>query len=342
MECLYNYTPLFTVVVIGCGDVVRQRVRPALEKLGRELSGGFRVMYLDVKPKPSFELMHSNDFREYYLPLKDNLVPVDELDARGFVGGHVLGLVEAPTQLHYLYATQLHELVARVAIDKPLTLRPSEAIALTSLERAFPFSHFLLKEKVTPIFSLDPNATKTVKSCFLESCGTNGRALDAAEEDLGYHQAALLCACFDGPIHVHRCRTATYVPRVNENPPQVSTAARIEGVVHQADRPIQFSILVGKGMRERVKNIVFEHDRGSQMFSQESDSDRSRPYQRVLKTLLLDRVPQLRMPMSRHMDLVGFCAHARHIAEDMGEYEFGDMPDFMYPGTVATVRECWR
>jgi hypothetical protein len=323
------YSPLFTVAVIGCGDVVRQRVRPALARLGRELSG-FRVMYMDVHPKPPFSLVHSTELREYYLPLSDNLVPVDELDDRGFVGQHVLGLVEAPTRLHYIYASQLHELVARLAIDKPLTLYPSEAIALTSLERVFPFSHFLMKEKVTSMLSAKPFAVNTVRTFFLESGGTNGRAIDPAEEDLGYHQGALLCACFDGPINIERCRTAKYVRRVSEAPLPASTAARIEGVVHEAGRPIRFAIFVGKGMREQLQNIVFEHEHGNRTYSQESDSDPSRPYENVLRTLLLDRIPQLRMPKSRHRELVSFCSRARDIAEDMGEYEFGDTPDFMH------------
>src|SRR5262245_34112739 len=89
----------YTVIILGCGQVVRERIRPALRELGAQ-----RVVHLDVFDRAPFSL---GDGETYLQALPGSRVPVEALAGMDALGQGTLAVVCTPTEWHLHYAEQL-------------------------------------------------------------------------------------------------------------------------------------------------------------------------------------------------------------------------------------------
>src|SRR5262245_41622812 len=183
-----------TVILPGCGQVVRDRIRLALRELGVN-----RIIYLDLFDKAPFDLAEG----ELYLPvLPGSQLPVGSLAGIGALGQDTLAIVCTPTEWHLHYAEQLQPLVGRVACEKPLTrdYRAAQDLLVT-LPNLQPISHFLHKQAMRDwLFDCRNKGMPWLHDCtvirvdLIESKGIGQREIDPVLYDLGWHAWELLLA----------------------------------------------------------------------------------------------------------------------------------------------------
>ena len=125
--------------LIGAGDVVRGRYWPALATVSPALTG---VLVCSREPQsPLAGIPHS-----YLHVAGDGVLPLGEIDARGFLSRETLWIIAASTDCHAPCALQLAP-HAPVAIEKPIAATAEQARALLPLARrglaVYPIDHKL-------------------------------------------------------------------------------------------------------------------------------------------------------------------------------------------------------
>ncbi|MDP6558218.1 MAG: hypothetical protein QGG71_26380 [Pirellulaceae bacterium] len=338
---------VFTILVISTGEVTRDRLRPAIHSLAADLAVDnaiFRVCSLDRTETPPFYLARSSNLREYFLPIRDNVLPLATLDHLGFLGSHVLGWVAAPTRYHRVYCAQFAGgaagsggVVGRCILDKPAFASPQEADSLIPWrDWLIPISHFCHKDDIQRLFESPTMVTSTsVAASFLELGGVGPRQIDCSEHDVGYHQLGLFFAGLRASdIDIDRCFTMRYRP-VGDDAPTVSTAHRLHVRAFVEGREIPGTIMAGKRVAATRQEIVFTGSDGQTRFSQKGDPDGFRPYKRILSAALFDAMPSFPLLPEHHVKLVTLCDVATQKAEDLGEYSPGETPPFLHPNWEA-------
>jgi hypothetical protein len=158
-------------------------------------------VYTDLHDRPPLDLGTG----EHYLPvLPRNRLALKKLKRMGFLGPGTCAIVAAPDEFHLDYAAQLLPVVARVGVEKPLTLCPDVALRLLDLpQRPYALGHMLFKLAALQHLA-DCRARGPGRFCgltevrveLLEARGLDERRVSPAEWDLGVARAGTA----DGPV----------------------------------------------------------------------------------------------------------------------------------------------
>jgi hypothetical protein len=325
-----------TLVVVGCGEVVRDRLRRAVQQLRRTFP--LRVVYLDLCEQAPFEL---GPDESYLQVLPGSRLPVEELHRLGFLGRETLAVVCTPSRWHLHYAEQLSPLVGRVAVEKPLTRDHRAAGLLLATQPSLrPISHFLFKRTMRQWRErCRRQGLPWLRSCvgvrvdILESKAIGSRQIDPVLFDLGWHGLEVLLAPFRAAgcqhdVELHSMHIATYEPPPGEAPPAGATAARLTGRVRVAGFHLPFDIRLGKGLGANRKALVYELDGPAGRHIDLSEGG-WRSHGRLLHELLTAEQPDLGLDLGDAIELVRLCALGEARAHDEGRYPFGQMPGFL-------------
>ena len=322
------------VVVLGAGDVVNARVRPALLEL-RESHGIGRIAYFDLSARafdgpplvPGVESFHQ-------LPAAGSAVALaGEL---GLLGPDALVLVCTPTASHVAYLTEFAPHAGRLAGEKPLCHDPAEAAPLFAFDgRLFPLGHQLFKAPMLALTAecrrggLTPEAVGHLRFTLFESKGVGRRQVDPAVFDLVWHgfECALApVAALTGEtpaLEIVAVREGTY--HGGPDDPRVSTAARVEARLVTSGGEIPLLVRVGKGMAEDRKALeVFGPD-GNLVRSAPLTEGGHHAHRRMIAELLTAEEPDMQLNLRQVVGVVEACAEATRLVG----YRYGAAPDWL-------------
>jgi hypothetical protein len=324
-----------TVIILGCGQVVRDRIRLALAAL--RWLGVRRIVYLDVFDNAPFDLGEG----EVYIPvLTRSRIPVESLAAIDALGPGTLAIVCTPTEWHLHYAEQLQPLVGRVACEKPLTHDYRAAgVLLVTQPNLQPISHFLYKKAMREwLARCRTEGLGWLGQCtgiridLIESRGIGQRAIDPVLHDLGWHFWEMLLAPFRAAgmsqeVELMSTATGAYDPGPGEPRPTGATAARLVGQVRAGGFRVPFDARLGKGLGADSKALVYLQEGSSRRIDLSESGSRS--HQRLLQELLTADQPDLGLDLADAVEVVRLCAISQEQARNEGSYTFGQMPAFL-------------
>jgi len=331
-----------TVVLVGGGDLTQNRVLPALKRLGRKHPIQ-RAVLVDILPECPVDLSRASPPgmpMEYVRVDPNSLLPLERFARNGWLGEHVLAYIATPTEYHLWYAKQLAGTGCRIAVEKPLTKRPSEARELTYFAdgHIFAVGHQLFKAAMLAFLQrCRANGLKAAAAArfdMLETKGVGNRTIDDAIWDLGWHGGELLIATYraaglEASIHTTRVLTATYRPPPGEPSPHVFTAARWEGFVRVAGTEMPFTFCMGKALGHSRKRLAFTDASGATCIEVPLDESGWRAHGRLLRELLTADRPDMKLQLPDALGLVRACNEAGAAAQDEGAYAFGVTPEFL-------------
>src|SRR5262249_39191433 len=157
---------------IGMGEVVHKKIWPASQAQTFPLAG-IVVCSLD----PSSRLDGLPPLYQAVEP--DSLLPLDALDAQGFLGDDTLWIVATPSASHGQYAAQLAGL-CRVAIEKLLEATSHHA------RRLLPFVH-----RGSAIYPIDHKLFNASSLAFIAACRQHPAVLARVSHIAGvFYEAA--------------------------------------------------------------------------------------------------------------------------------------------------------
>lgn len=332
-------------LVAGTGDVVSQRIRPAVKRLS-EWHRLQSITYFDVVPQPARFRMEDFPIPEQFVQIHDSGSAVHQLMPHGILGPDTLLLICTPSPLHVPYARSFAEFVGRIGVEKPLSLNPQEAAMLQDYEvRVFPINHQLWKPGMLCLAAdchfgrLNVDEIGQLEFRLLETKGVGDRAIDDAIWDLGWHGlecgvSPFVAAGRRVSLEIESVRVATY--SFGPDRPRRSTAARVEAVLHTDHRQIPLTICVGKGQARGSKGLtVFDHS--DQLLRKVSLSDPdNRGHRLALSELLSPSRPFMPLSMGDVIDVVAACSDASSRAIVMPHYPFGTTPDWLADLQAAT------
>ncbi len=335
------------VLIQGAGEVVRDRYRPALAALAAE---GLvdRVTYFDVLPAPSFELDGNGGAfpeGEHYARIPvDGPIPFAELRRRGLLGGEALVAICTPSRHHVSCASLFAGRAAAIAVEKPISHDPIEAMRLLELPdaRVFPVDHFNFKQAMIDLrrrcaagrTNLD-DVTR-IEFTLMERQPFRPAACDDAISDLAIHGLALILSlpfAEIGPIAIDptSALVAFYVPAGEGLDRLGCTAARIGGVLRWRQRSVQLDLRVGKGLGDDRKALELIGREDQAIDWAHLGESGWAAHARALRELLTRSLPDMRLSLADAAWLVGICTCARAMSQNQGTYPLGTTPAFFDP-----------
>src|SRR5262249_37334978 len=111
-----------------------------------------RVTYLDVRAAPSFELDENGaafpEGEHFACIPAEGPIPFAELRRRGVIGGEALVPICTPSRHHAANACLFAGRAAAIAVEKPISHDPIEAMRLVDLPdaRVYPVDHYNFKQ----------------------------------------------------------------------------------------------------------------------------------------------------------------------------------------------------
>jgi hypothetical protein len=332
------------VLILGAGQIVRDRYHPALAALAAE---GLveRVTYLHVRPAPSFELDGNGGTfpeGEHYARIPaEGPIPFAELHRRGLIGGEALVAICTPSRRHVAGASLFAERAAAIAVEEPIAHDPVEAMRLVELPDAqvFPVDHFNFKQAMIDLRGryaagrTDLDDVTRIEFTLMERPPFHASACDDAIADLAIHGLALILSlpfAEVGPITIEPTSVlvASYGPAGGSFGRPGCTAARIRGLLRWRRRSVRLDLRVGKGLGEDRKafELIGREDRAIDTADLGESGWAARG--RALRELLTRPLPDMRLSLADAAWLVGLCARARAMAQDQGTYLLSTTPAF--------------
>ena len=319
-----------SVVVVGCGDVVRHRYLPAYRLLA-DRGVVRKLVLIDVAAECPVPLRPG----EMYLSVQPGeRVRMEPLARQVPLGPRTLVVVATSTKWHVEYIRQFLHTGCRVAVEKPIAIASRDVAAIPSHPNLYAVDHFLFK-KILRDFLLLTRAwpgdglrhLKEIQFECLENRDIGGRAVDPITMDTGIHAFAAigaLCRAYGVPadIRVESCLAARYRPGL-----AVTTAARIDGTLAVAARDIPFFIRLGKAMRTDRKSLVLVPHVGQPTVIDLSESGWAAHY-RVLRSLLSPR-PQMFQTFADAVAGLRSCERAANLQDEGDPYPPGTTPPFL-------------
>lgn len=326
------------LLIAGTGEVVAQRIRPALKCLAgwHPLEA---VTYFDVATQPTQFQMGDLPIPERFLQVRDSDTAVHQLTSQGVLGRDTLLWICTPSPLHVPYARLFAEFVGRVGVEKPLSLNPCEAAALVNFEgRVFPTNHQLCKPAMQ-CWSTDCESGRfdvrnlgRIEFWLHETKGVGNQATENAIWDLSWHGfvcalSPLFAVGLSPSIEIQDVQVATYVDGPDH--PRRSTAARIEALLRMNELDIPLTISVGKGQTHGHK-VVQAYDRSGDLLRVVclNDPD-NRGHRLALRELLTAKQPTMQLGLREVIRVVKACDIASARAIVMPHYFFGASPDWL-------------
>jgi hypothetical protein len=336
------------VGIVGSGEVVRQRLWPALQSIGASLDG---LMVCSLEPQSGLVgLPH-----QYYQVESENLLPLDRLYAQGFLGKDTLWIIATPPDSHVAYTVQLAGL-CRVGVEKPIAATSRQARLLWPFAQGFEaycLSHKVFNASVLAFIEMcrhDPSVLRQVchvEGAFYEMAGlSHDRQQEDCLLDVQWHlfTTALIApfkAAFQSQcdITVDRAWVATHGPDLlgRYAPPRVWTASRVQGALVWDGHEVTYDHCQAKGAPTNVKGLRLFDRAGTLLQTIDLNETGPRAHARMLQALLR---PVVTMPLTLSDAIAGMelIDASRAIAYDEPPYAFGHMPNFLagkeVPGNI--------
>jgi len=342
------------MIIFGArGDLSVKRLKPAQREL---FSNGLLLQAVDVDIKrdvrsilpPQVSFPGANR----YICIDPNYSrDLDILIKLGFTGKGTLIYIATPTQFHVPYAQWALRTGSWVAVEKPLTTNPNQAACLLQEGniRLSLVDHQLFKEAmlqaIAQVTGEEILAAESLEFELLETGNVGIREIENAIFDTGYHGFGCILAlvessmCLTGDqveINVGEVHTATYDRDSIGMRPKKFTAARIEGFISFAGISVPFLISVAKGVSCGSKKLVIRGKRNRTQRIIPLDESGWCAHYRLLKRLITDDSPDLRIDEAGVLRTIEACRDASDQARDQGYYEFGSIPSFL-KGLVPNV-----
>ncbi len=338
--------PLSRLLVAGTGDVVGERLRPAVRKIA-EWHPLTSITYFDVTSQPARFQLGNMGIPERFVQIHDCDSAVDQLMSHGALGRDTLLLVYTPSPLHVPYARSFAEFVGRVGVEKPLSLSPSEAATLLDYEqRVCPINHQVWKPDMLRwgadchFGRCDVQDIGRLEFVLHEQKGVGPRTIDDAIFDLVWHGlecglVPLIAGGMGFNIYVRQAQTATYINGPDQR--HRTTAARVEIVLRTPLRDIPLTISVGKGLERGAKSVVAYDYQDEVLRVVSLNAPNNRGHQLAISELLSASRPFLPVSLQDVVKVVEACSDAAARACEMPHYAFGSTPEWLTLSTPAVV-----
>lgn len=335
------------VVVFGAGEVVHDRVCPALKNLQRE---GLieRFVFIDPKPNEKLDKPLVLDHPDQYHCNADGKIPFRWLDKYTFLGDETLVLNCTPTAYHIPIAREIAGHVGRVAVEKPLTRNQIEAAALLELEsKIFCIGHQMWKRQVRSLTERSRSKDihwgqfSALHFGLQERIAAGNRDLDCCIFDLAWHGlevmlAPVFAAGFPAGITIQSSKTSTY--KNGPDQPRQTTACAIDGVLHLNDQArVPFALRCGKGLATSSKSLVCRINAQDEVLATLDDDGPAAAHERLIRELLTKQSPDMQLSLRDVVNVVEACADASENALEMPAYDFGTTPHWLKFPTVQSV-----
>ena len=328
------------VGIVGSGEVVHQRLWPALQAMGASLEG---VVVCSLAPQSHLEgLPHS-----YYQVGPECLLPLDQLYTQGFLGKDTLWIVATAPDTHVPYAVQLAKW-CRVAVEKPLATTSRQARLLLPFAdggEVYCLSHKVFNASVLAFIEACRHApdilrqVRHIRGTFYETAGlSHGRQQEDCLLDVQWHLfttaliAPFKAAASHSPfaITVERAWVAAHEPDLPGRyaPPTVWTASRLQGTLVWDGHAVTYDHCQAKGASTNAKAIrLFD---GAGTLLQAIDLNETGPWAhaRMLQALLRPSV-DMRLTVADAVAGMELIDASRALAHEEPPYGFGHMPDFL-------------
>ena len=326
------------VGILGMGDVVQQRIWPALRARSSRIAG---VAVCSLEPTTRLDgLPH------VYCPLSPvGRLPLDELEAHGLMTPRTLWVIATPPQFHVRYALELAGR-CRVAVEKPLAGDSDEARQLTQLcargADVHPIDHKLFTASFLTFLEhcrAQPDLlgrVRRVEGAFYEAAGfAPGRQGQDCIADLQWHLLAALVSLFHvggAPFELglDRVRVAThgpdpagYFPRAD-----VWTATRLEGRLHTDATEVRFDFRQAKGAPRNEKHLRLLDEKGGLVHAIDLGESGWQAHGRVLDALMRPHV-DMRHSLADAIAVAEVVDAARAAVSSRGTYAFGTLPKLL-------------
>jgi hypothetical protein len=334
--------PFLNIGIVGAGDVVKNRIAPALKAMTEDGFGALRIAICSLEPtSPINSLAH-----KYYQSLPGNLLPLDDLYTDGFLNDRALWIVATPPQTHVQIALQLRGMCGRVAIEKPLATSARYARVLhpsvVSRGPLFPLDHklftaeclsFLDECRENPAWL---SRVDHVEGVFYESSAfPPERAQEDGIFDIQWHMFMLLIAALKHlgqrfEIEVKSVRIARHGsdPSGTFSDAVVCTASCMKGTVILADLGISFEFRQAKAATGNEKHARFFDARGSVLAHVDLSESGWQAHGRMLRALVGATV-DTRHTLADAIALTELLYGASATAQEAPVYAFGSLPLFM-------------
>ena len=327
------------VGIVGSGEVVRQRLWPALQSRGAFLEG---LLVCSLEPQSGLEgLPH-----QYCQVGSESLLPLDHLYEQGFLGKDTLWIIATPPDSHVAYTVQLAGL-CRVGVEKPIATTSRQARLLWPFTQGFEvycLSHKVFNASVLAFIEAcrhDPSVLRQVchiEGAFYETAGlSHSRQQEDCLLDVQWHLfTTALIAPFKAAsqsqygITVDRTWVATHEPDLPGRyaPPLVWTASRVQGTLVWDGREVTYDHCQAKGAPTNVKRIRLFDRAGTLLQAIDLNETGARAHARMLQALLR---PAVDMPLTLSDAIAGMelIDASRAMAHEEPPYAFGHIPGFL-------------
>ena len=337
-EAIAPTEPFLAIGIVGAGDVVQNRIAPALKMNG---FGRMRVAVCSLETASPIETLP----HRYYRALPNSLLPLDDLRNDGFLTSSTVWIVATPPNAHVPFALQLTGLCGRVGIEKPIAGDAEQARILWPCASdgwpLYPLDHklftvgclsFLEDCRVNPSFL---NEVKRIEGVFLESAGfPRGRAQEDGIADIQWHMFMVMIAAFknlgkDFEIAVESANVARHEPDPSSvfADATVHTASHLRGALSTRGVHAHFEFLQAKAASQSEKHIRFLDAQNKVLAHVDLGESGWQAHARMLGALM-QPVANMRHTLADAILLADLLEGVSRNAQETGAYSFGALPSF--------------
>jgi predicted dehydrogenase len=334
-------SPMTHLVIVGPGDVVSNKIWPALRNSTFRFA---RIAVCGIEDRGSLTgLPH-----EYYRISAESLLPLDTLSSDGFLGPQTLYLITTPSHLHVHYALQLAGRCGRLAIEKPIARNGRQAQLLRPFASSqcgvYPIDHKLFTLSALRFVeqcredSRMVGRIRRIQGQFFESSAfVKSRAQENTLADIQWHLLAILIAVFKTTqkafeIAIHSSQTSRHFPDPAHifADASVVTASRLKGTILKTDSSASFDLAQAKAAPLSDKSLRFFDECGDVVGEIDLNETGHEAHRRLIEALVEPQV-DMRHTLDDAITLTSLVEDCVLAGREHAPYEFGSLSSFLLP-----------
>lgn len=335
--------PITRVGFIGKGEAVVKKAWPALQCV---VSNGYPLDGVVVCSLESCSDLEGLPHYYHQIDPATSLLPVDRLQAQGFLTGNTLWVVATPSEWRVDYAQQVAEL-GRLALEKPPATTARQARLLLPLAHSgaavYPMAHKLFNVSALAALAAcrqQPHLLEQVRrieGVFYEPAGLSpGRQQEDSVADVQYHPLVLLASLFKAAgipfeLTVDQVWVASYAPDPTGQYAEATvwTASRIRGHLYRHGQPqATYDLRQAKAAPRPSKSVQFFDARDALLLEVNWHESGWAAHARMLQALLLPGV-DMHHSLTDAIAVMELIDASRRIACPAPTYAFGTLADFL-------------